>query len=190
MSRRHGWLRFQSTGHPLARRLTDDVVSWQEAIRTDHERWYGPNAPAQVSSAFVLQYLLQVLAHTAATAASTGMRVRDLSQLTFALDEGSVPRLVEIGAVAAVPGDLDEGLATAEADYRSVAEALARDYAATHPTSSRQRAGMVADMWLQAAGAVRSSAGQVSADEPRRISCCLIYALPGCSECAGCPRSS
>lgn len=188
LSAAHGWLRFQSTGRHLPRRLTDDVGHWQAAVLADHRSWYGAEAPPQVSGSFVLQYLLQVPAHTAATAAGVGMRLRALADLTFALGPGGVPRLVEVGALEIDAGDLRERLARAQADYLSVAEPLARGYRSTRPMSSRQRLGMVRDMWAEAARMVRSSAGRLELDEPRRISCCLIYALPGCVECSGCPR--
>lgn len=188
MSARHAWLRFVATGAPLTHRLDDPVREWQGAILADHQQWYGPDAPEQVSNAFVLQYLLQVPAHTAAGAAGVGMRVPALTDVTFELGSGAVPHLVEIGEVECGTGDLEARLTRAEMDFREVAEPLARDYRSTHPMSSRQRQGMVTDMWAEAARVVRGSDGIVTLDEPRRISCCLIYALPGCVECAGCPR--
>jgi len=188
MSARHAWLRFVATGRPLTHHLDDPVRPWQAAILADHHHWYGPDAPEQVSGAFVLQYLLQVPAHTAAGAAGIGMRVPVLGRLTFERGSGGVPCLVEIGAIEPVGGELEERLTRAEADYRAVAEPLARDYRSTRPMSSRQRLGMVTDMWAEAARTVRGGDGVITLDEPRRISCCLIYALPGCVECAGCPR--
>lgn len=189
LSAAHGWLRFQSTGRPLPRRLTDDVADWQAGVLADHRSWYGADAPSQVSGAFVLQYLLQVPAHTAATAAGAGMRPRALADLTFALGSGGVPQLVEVGVLETSAGDLFERLERARADYRAVAEPLAHAYRSTRPMSSRQRLGMVTDLWAEAARAVRSGAGRFKLEEPRRISCCLIYALPGCVECSGCPRT-
>lgn len=72
----------------------------------------------------------------------------------------------------------------AEAGYRTTAERIARAHPAPGRMSSRQRLGMVTDMW---AGAV---ARLEHLEPPRRLSCCLIYTLPGCHECAGCPRTS
>lgn len=190
LSAAHGWLRFQSTGRSLPRGLTTDVSDWQAVVLADHRAWYGADAPAQVSGAFVLQYLLQVPAHTAATAARVGMRVPALGVVTFALGPGGVPRLVEIGAVEASGGDLSERLARAEADYRALAVPLARAYRSTRPMSSHQRLGMVTDIWAEASRIVAAGLGHVELAEPRRTSCCLIYALPGCAECSGCPRLS
>ena len=188
MSARHGWLRFRSTGHPLGRRLEDDPGPWQAALLADHRRWYGPGAPEQVSGAFVLQYLLQVPAHTAAFAAGVGMRVHRLGDLTFDTGPGHAPQLVETGALEPRAEPLEAALALAEAEYRAVAEPLARAYVSTRRMSSQQRQGMVGDLWVEAARSVRSRGGTIGVDEPRRRSCCLIYALPGCVECAACPR--
>lgn len=190
MSARHGWLRFTATGRPLPSRLTDDVRPWQEALLADHRAWYGDDAPEQVSGVFVLQYLLQIPAHTAAFAAGVGMRPRHLADLTFTLGPNSVPRVVELGELHPLTGDLESRLAAGEAEYRSVAAELARAYRSTRPMSSQQRQGLVTDMWAEAARAVRSAAGVIDVGEARRISCCLIYALPGCVECAGCPRTA
>lgn len=190
MSARHGWMRFVATGQPLRSRLTDDPRPWQEQVLAGHERWHGPDAPAQVSNAFVLQYTLQILAQTAAFAASVGMRIRHLPELTFERDETGVPRLVEIGDLERQDGGLDDRLGHAERDYRQAAEVLARAYRAARPMSSQQRLGMVDDMWAEAARAVRAGAGRFELTEPRRASCCLIYALAGCVPCAGCPRQA
>ena len=65
MSAAHGWLRFRETGRSLSHRLDEDPRPWQADILADHRRWYGPDAPAQVAGAFVLQYLLQVPAQAA-----------------------------------------------------------------------------------------------------------------------------
>ncbi|XVX20963.1 (2Fe-2S)-binding protein [Actinomycetota bacterium] len=54
--------------------------------------------------------------------------------------------------------------------------------------SSRQRTGMVSDMWARAwESATAQAQGRGPVPQPRR-SCCFIFALPGCEECAGCPR--
>lgn len=187
---RHGWLRFRSTDAALPLDLRVDPAPWQAAVLADHRRWYGPaDVPTQVSGAFVLQYLLQVPAHTGASAAGVGVRVRDLGALTFALGSGGVPRLVELGPLEPV-GDLAlrTALERAEADYLDVAEPLARAYTSTRRMSSQQRLAMVRDMWAEAARMVLVRAGEFALGEPRRSSCCLIYCLPGCVECAGCPR--
>ena len=175
MSAAHGWLRFRETGRSLSRRLDEDPRPWQADILADHRRWYGPDAPTQVAGVFVLQYLLQVPA--------------SLADLTFDLGEGHAPRAVELGRLEPGEGRLEQDLAGAEADYRAVAAPLADGYVSTRRMSSQQRRGMVDDMWEEAAGDVRARAGRPRGRR-RRVSCCLIYALPGCAECAGCPRAT
>ena len=189
MSAAHGWLRFRETGRSLSRRLDEDPRPWQADILADHRRWYGPDAPAQVAGVFVLQYLLQVPAQAASCAAAVGLRVASLAELTFDLGEGHAPRAVELGRLAPGEGRLEQDLAGAEADYRAVAAPLADGYVSTRRMSSQQRRGMVDDMWEEAAGDVRARAGRPRGRR-RRVSCCLIYALPGCAECAGCPRAT
>jgi hypothetical protein len=190
MSTRHGWLRFRATGRALSVGLGVDVRPWQADLLADHRRWYGPaDVPVQVAGAFVLQYLLQLPAHTAAAAAGVGVRVPRLAEITFELGPGGVPRLVETGELEPVGSEaLEPRLAEAESDYLEVAEPLARAYLSTRRMSSQQRLGMVRDMWAEAARAVRVRAGDIALAEPRRDSCCLIYTLPGCVECSGCPR--
>ncbi|KAB7746483.1 hypothetical protein GA707_03030 [Nostocoides sp. F2B08] len=189
MSARHAWLRFRSEGHPLPTCLDDDPRAWQQHVLADHRVWYGPDAAPQVSGVFVLQYLLQVAAHSAAGAAGLGMRVSRLDDLTFEISRNGVPRVVELGDLESLAGlGPEESLALAEREYRAVAEPLAGAYVSTRPMSSQQRRGMVADMWAEAARAVRMAGGRFTVGETRRSSCCLIYALPGCVACAGCPR--
>lgn len=188
MSAAHGWLRFRATGHPLSRRLDEDPRPWQAGVLADHRRWYGPDAPAQVAGAFVLQYLLQVPAHAAASAAAVGLRVGSLLDVTFEVGEGNAPRVVELGCLEPGAGRLEPDLAGAEADYRAVALPLADGYVSTRRMSSQQRRGMVADMWEEAAADVSARAGHRDPTMRRRVSCCLIYALPGCVDCAACPR--
>ncbi|MFN2319418.1 MAG: (2Fe-2S)-binding protein [Dermatophilaceae bacterium] len=188
MSERHGWLRFCSAGRPLSVRLDADARPWQAIVLGGHRHWYGPEVPVQVAGAFVLQYLLQVPAHTAAAAVGVGMRVTRLSAVSFELGPGGVPRLVEVGGLEQGADSLEERLEMAESDYLEVAEPMARAYRSTRPMSTHQRSGMVRDIWAEAARAARARTGSFPLAEPRRTSCCLIYALPGCVECSGCPR--
>jgi ferric iron reductase protein FhuF len=43
-------------------------------------------------------------------------------------------------------------------------------------------------MWSAARREAETAAGLFRPGVPPRESCCLIYALPSCVECAGCPR--
>ncbi len=76
----------------------------------------------------------------------------------------------------------------AEADYRAVAEPVAAAYPAAVRLGPQVRTGLVDDMWADARREAESAAGLVRPASVPRASCCLIYALPGCVECAGCPR--
>ena len=85
-------------------------------------------------------------------------------------------------------GPLGERLDRAERDHRAVAEPAAAAYDAVVRIGPHARAAFVDDMWAAARREAESAAGILRPGVPPRASCCLIYALPGCVECAGCPR--
>ena len=187
MSRRHAWLRFTAGGAPLGLDLGLDALAWQEDVAGLHRRWYGV-APPQVAAAFVLQWLLQVPAHTAAHAAAAGPWRARLDGLTFSVGPASVPDVVRLTGLVADPGGLGRRLERAEADYRAVAEPLAVGFASVVRIGPHARSAFVDDMWVAARREAEGAAGLIRTGVPERASCCLIYALPGCVECAGCPR--
>ncbi len=187
MSRRHSWLRFTTGGPPLPYDLRTGVRAWQDALDGLHRHWYD-SAPAQVADVFVLQWLLQVPAHTAAHAAASGPWRADLTDLSFSTGGALVPEAVRLTALVADDGDLGARLGRAEADYRSVAQTAAREYPSRVRLGPRVRSALVDDMWVAASREAAAAGGGVRYDLPTRESCCLIYALPGCTECAGCPR--
>lgn len=189
MSRRHAWLAFTAGGPPLPLDLDTDAASWQRDLTALQSRWYDVDAPPQVAAAFVLQWLLQVPAHAAAYAASSGPWRADLTGLTFGLGPALVPDRVRLVGLVADRGDLPGRLDRAEADYRAVAGPLAQRYPAIVRLGPHARAAFVDDMWAAARREAESAAGLFRPGVPARASCCLIYALPGCVECAGCPRS-
>ncbi len=196
MSRRHAWLAFTTGGMPLPHSLdalagslgTDDTRSWQQRLTALQGRWYDVDAPPQVAAVFVLQWLLQVGAHTAAHAAAAGPWRAELSGLTFDLGPGLVPARVRLTALVPDAGPLAERLARAERGYRAVAEPVATAYPAVVRLGPHTRAALVDDMWSAARREAEAAAGLIRPGVPPRESCCLIYALPGCVECAGCPR--
>ena len=96
MSRRHAWLTFTAGGPPLARTLATDPAAWQLRLTALQGRWYDVDAPPQVATVFVLQWLLQVPAHTAAHAAAAGPWRADLGGLTFDLGPALVPSTVRL----------------------------------------------------------------------------------------------
>ncbi|MFQ6171039.1 (2Fe-2S)-binding protein [Oryzobacter sp. R7] len=188
MSRRHAWLVFTTGGPLLPHDLGTDARSWQHDLVVLQSRWYDVDAPPQVAAAFVLQWLLQVPAHAAAYAASSGPWRADLAGITFGLGPALVPDRVRVGGLVADDGPLGDRLDRAEADYRAVAAPLAERYAAVVRLGPHARAAFVDDMWAAARREAESAAGLFRPGVPPRASCCLIYALPGCVECAGCPR--
>jgi hypothetical protein len=188
MSRRHAWLTFTAAGPPLAHTLDADPGSWQRSLSALQGRWYAVEAPPQVAAVFVLQWLLQVPAHTAAHAAACGPVRAGLAGLTFALGPSLVPSLVRLSTLVPDAGPLAERLDRAEADYRDIAAPLARSYPSQVRLGQHTRAALVDDMWAAARREAEAVAGLLRPGVPPRQSCCLIYALPGCVECAGCPR--
>ena len=189
MSRRHAWLRFTTGGPALAHDLALDARAWQRELTTLQGRWYDVVAPPQVAAAFVLQWLLQVPAHTAAHAAAAGPWRAVLDGLTFDLGPSLVPERVRVQGLVADSGDLADRLDRAEADYRLVAAPLAAGYPAQARLGPHARGAFVDDMWDAARREAEAAAGLLRPGVGPRESCCLIYALPGCVECAGCPRS-
>jgi hypothetical protein len=188
MSRRHPWLRFTTDGPQLPRGLRTNTLDWQRSLTALHARWYDGVAPPQVGSAFVLQWLLQVPAHAAALAAATGPWRAALSELTFSLSPSQVPDVVRLTSLRPDHAPLIARLAAAERDYRIVALPLAHGVETAVRIGPHTRAAMVDDMWAQARQAAAETVGAAPTGVLPRRSCCLIYALPGCLECAGCPR--
>ncbi|MBM6406037.1 (2Fe-2S)-binding protein [Phycicoccus sp. CSK15P-2] len=189
MSARHAWLRFSATGPDLPDGLDLDPGSWQARLTALHARWYDGVAPPAVAAVFVLQWLLQVPAHTAAWAAATGpWRAGDLGGLRFSRSAALVPDVVRITSLHPDDRSGSDRLEAAEEDYRAVAEPLAHAYQAPVRLGPHVRSALVDDMWVAARQDADTATGAAPSVPPERASCCLLYALPGCHECAGCPR--
>lgn len=188
MSRRHAWLAFTADGPALPRTLGTDPRAWQRGLTEAQGGWYDVDAPPQVAAVFVLQWLLQVPAHTAAHAAAVGRWRADLSALTFDLGPGLVPSSVRLTTMRPDAGTLAERMARAECDYRAVADPVAATYPAQVRLGPHTREALVDDLWSAARREAEVAAGLLRPGVLPRASCCLIYALPGCVECAGCPR--
>ncbi len=187
MSARHAWLRFTADGPRRPRTAGTDPGDWQRALGALHARWYDGVAPPAVAAVFVLQWLLQVPAHTAAHAAACGPWRAVLPDLTYSLGGALVPDVVRLTTLVQDPRDRDARLDAAEDDYRAVAAPLAEAYPSEVRLGPFVRSGLVDDMWVAARREAEAAAGVVRPGVPARASCCLIYALPGCTECAGCP---
>lgn len=150
--------------------------------------------PPGLSAASVLAYLLDALASVAAQAAVAGPVLLDLDPACWSLEVD--PQWwyptgvgVQLGRARQEP-DRAVRIAQTEAAYRATAESVATTFPAPGRMSSRQRVGLAADLWdtgLAKALAADATPPRTPPVVPRR-SCCLIYTLPGCHECAGCPR--
>ncbi|WP_068321285.1 hypothetical protein [Janibacter terrae] len=145
-------------------------------------------APPGMPAAFVLQYLLDPLATVVATAAMRTPFALSAETRLWSLDLDPVyayPVAVQVraGGHRRIADDLERHEAAWQS-YRAAATGLATGLPTPTKMSSRQRLGMVEDMWEQAL------ARTIGRTPPRRLSCCLMYALPGCLPCAGCPRTA
>lgn len=170
---------------PLDAPLRDPgtVRRWIEAYRRLTLAQSGV-APPGLPSAFVLQMLLDAHAGVMAAAALRAGVVLDPDPARWTLElEPTFLHPVRVhvaeGAGARV---VDDPVTEAREGYLACAEMLARDFPAAAKLSSRQRIGMAHDMWETACSRI------LAGNPPQRRSCCLIYALPGLQECAGCPR--
>lgn len=174
---------------PLAGPLIDParVRRWVDEYATVTERQSGI-APPGMPSAFVLQHHLDPFAQVVATAAVRGEWVLDPDPAGWwiTLDATYLyPLRVRVakGESRHVPR-VAERLDAAAAGYREAGRRIAVAFPAAEKMSSRQRLGMVDDMWELALQRL------VGGPPPQRRSCCLMYALPGMRPCAGCPRGA
>lgn len=144
-------------------------------------------APPGMPSAFVLQHHLDPFAQVVATAAVRGSWVLDPDPCGWWIT--LEPTYLYPVRVRVATGesrqveDVADRLDAAAAGYRATGRRIAEAFPATEKMSSHQRLGMVDDMWEKAIHRL------VGGPPPQRESCCLMYALPGLTECTGCPRS-
>lgn len=161
----------------------DPAARWRAGTSAAMEQVNGVPTPPAVTSAFVLQWLLEVPATAGAYAAALGPWAADPLDLGFDLAPAGHAARIVLGSVTPAAGDVSDRLEAAEAAYREVAVPLAQTFTADAKVGSQQRHGLVRDVWEMAQTRALGS-GEVVARE----SCCFIYALPGMTECAGCPR--
>lgn len=151
-------------------------------------------SPPQVAAAFVLQHLLSIPAQLSAFAALSGpwavaLGTLDDARISCDLAPGLYPHRLGFLSVEAADPDLEARVDAARTAYLALARAIAEGYASPVKMSSQQRLGMVDDLWEMALREARGAVGGQVAPAVQRRSCCFIYALPGCHECAGCPRT-
>lgn len=195
MSRHHGYLEFVG-GRELSTPLTSAVAfseEWCRKLTAHNSAMYAVPAPPQVAAAFVLQHLLSIPAQASAFAAATGPWRVDLGTvdepaLSCDLAPGLYPERVGFRSVVPATEEREVRIEEARTAYRVLGTAIAGAYDVGVKMSSRQRLGMVDDVWEMALREARAATGDGWGRPVERRSCCLIYALPGCHECAGCPR--
>ncbi|AKT51177.1 (2Fe-2S)-binding protein [Arsenicicoccus sp. oral taxon 190] len=181
----------------------EQLAAWRERVARGWRRTYaaGSQPPPHVAATFVLGWYLDALAYPAALAAEVGPWVLDVAPGALVIEPHPTqgyPHRVRLapGAQHQVVAAAGVRRARAEQRYREHAERVAGAYAAPGVRmSSRQRLGMVDDVWHLASRQALAAAGSPIGDRPQdterdwlRASCCFIYALPGASVCIACPR--
>lgn len=154
---------------------SDPTLRWRMSLMRWQRRGYA-EAPVSVAVTFVAQWLLQSIACAVVAADRCGGHLTSPLALQIAPDTTAFYPT----AVLMEPTALRSGCSP---DPASAYQRAALDFIDTYrpgvPMSSRQRHGLVHDVWQAA-----TVSGRV-----RRQSCCFLYALPGMRLCAGCPRT-
>jgi hypothetical protein len=171
----------------------DPLAPWRDALRGQLERRHATAVAAHIPAAFVLQWWCEIAATPLAYAAELGPWLLSPAPrgLGFELAPGLYPHRIVIDPDRTRLGT-DHGTLRRRARARTAYDGLVSEVVAAFAPevkmSSRQRWGVVDDMWSTAARLARGAAGEAVGTEPRRVSCCFIFALPGMRECAACPR--
>jgi hypothetical protein len=165
----------------------DPTREWREEYARQTAEVSG-HCPPGMDLTFVLLFYCDVLATPAATAAALGPWVLDVSPESVSFDLAhpwTHPGRVRLrrGAFRVVE-DETQRHELARRSYDDHAQAFAAAYAPGSRLHAHARRALVDDSWAIALARATHAA------PPRRETCCLIYALPGAHECAGCPRLS
>ena len=171
----------------------DPLAPWRSALRTQLEQRNGVAVRPHVPAAFVLQWWCEVAATPLAYAACLGpwLLVPSGAGLGFELAPGLNPsRIVVDPSRTSLEVDEDPArrLERAREAYDALVSEVVTAYAPDVRMGSRQRWGLVDDMWETAVRLAQGAAGASVGPELTRVSCCFIYAIPGMRECAACPR--
>ena len=171
----------------------DPTRPWRVAVAEQYGVQYGVEPPVRVAAMLVLLWYVSVPAQIAATAIALTGGSADVSPSGLAFRRHPTQHYPD--AIVLLPGpelSVTEAAAAAKAHTRAFVDS----YRPGVKIGSKQRYGAIADEF---AGALRLCADAphldaakqvlgVDPDEPLRESCCFIYALPGLTPCAGCPR--
>jgi hypothetical protein len=173
----------------------DPLAPWRAALQRQMEQRHGVEVAPHIPAAFVLQWWCEVVATPIAYAGGLGpwVLVPEPGGLGFELASGLNPhRIVIDPARTSVEVDPDAARrrARGRAAYGDLVFEVVAGFAPEVKMGSRQRWGVVDDMWSTASRLAQGAAGVTVGPEVRRVSCCFIYALPGMRECAACPRNA
>ena len=173
---------------------SDPLRPWRDALGGQMSQRHAAPVRPHVPAAFVLQWWCQVAATPIAYAAVLGpwLLVPSGAGLGFELAAGLDPHRIVVDpdrAALVVDADRARRLERGHTAYLGLVSEVVAAYAPDVRMGSRQRWGVVSDMWGTAVRLARGGAGEDVGPEPPRVSCCFIYALPGMRECAACPRS-
>lgn len=153
---------------------SDPTLAWRTSLARWHQAGYA-QPPVSVAVTFVAQWVLQAIACAVVATDRSGAHLSSPLSVHIAPDPGALyPRAVLIEPSALLSGRESDP----HAAYEGAALAFIDTYQPGLPMSTRQRHGLVYDVW-QAATVLGPT---------RRQSCCFLYALPGMRVCAGCPR--
>src|SRR4051812_11886292 len=163
---------------------TDPLEPWRAALRTQMEQRAGAPVPPHVPAAFVLQWWCEVAATPTAYAASLGPWVLDPSPggLGFELAPGLQPARVVVDPALAslkVEGVLERRLERARTAYLLLVSEVVAAYAPDVRMGSRQRWGVVDDVWVTALRPPPGPPGPDVGPQPRRVPGGFFYPLPG-----------
>jgi hypothetical protein len=177
-----------------ARAGGDPLAPWRAALSSQQERLHGVPVPPHVPAAFVLQWWCEVAATPLAYAVrlGEGVVVPDPGGIGFELAAGLHPHRIVVDpdhlSVEPAAAGAEQALERARTAYLGLVEDVVRGFAPDVVMGSRQRWGVVDDVWRTAVRLADGAAGVAVGPAPQRTSCCFIYVLPGMRECASCPR--
>ncbi|MEO7754142.1 MAG: (2Fe-2S)-binding protein [Terracoccus sp.] len=179
----------------VERAATDPLAPWRAHLHAQQEAQSGGRVRRHVPAAFVLQWWCEVVATPITYAAELGpwSLLPEADGLGFELEPYGHPGRVVVDparTVLDVDDDGDRRARRGRAAYEEIVGDVVRSFAPEVRMGSRQRWGVVEDVWVGTQRRAREAAGVAVGPERRRISCCFIYALPGAHECTACPRGA